>query len=118
MHARSSRWGKLGEKWGIAGIGHNIPALSTLRCVVVMVDVVVSVKIYRRTIDKAVAKEHVLSEICTAFLAAHVRVTACTLFLLLNFLYLGAIFPTTPTILFNASLWKKHVRNFFGGKRD
>ena len=52
---------KSGEKWDIAGIGYNTTALSTLRCMVVMVDVVVPVAIHRRSLDKTVAKDHFLS---------------------------------------------------------
>ena len=48
------------------------------RCkfLVMMVHVVVPVAIYRPTLDKAVAKEYILSLMCTAFLAAHVCVAA------------------------------------------
>ncbi len=59
-----------------------------------MVYVVVPVAIYQHSIDEVVAKENVLSQICPAFLAVHVRVTAARMLCLACY-YPRAIFPTT-----------------------
>ena len=67
---------------------------------VMMVHVVVPVAIHRPTLDKAVAKEYVLSLMCTAFHAAHVRVAAVRILCFAQ-LFLRAIFPTTPSILYH-----------------
>ena len=72
------------------------------RCefLVMMVQVVVPVAINRLTLDKPVAKEHILSYICAAFLATHMRVAAARTLCFAQ-LFPRTIFPTTISILFH-----------------